>query len=151
MNTATQTRPQAGPNGSGPAAHDPGEEYIGLIRRFPLRKLQSKADHQAALDVFDKLTSGPEGKMTDAEVQYAGVLVVLIAHFEERTLRFGDRPPSPARMLEHLMGERDMPFSEINDLLGRDATPLLNETGPFSEADAQALADHFGVDIRLFV
>ena len=137
-----------------PAGHDesvPDETYFRLIRRFPLRKLRSEEEHRRAMEVWDEYARKPDEEVTEWESAYAGALAVLIEARERDTSRFGDRPPSPARMLKHLMGERDMPLSDLNAVLGRDAATLLDEIGPFPEADAQALADYFRVDIRLFV
>jgi HTH-type transcriptional regulator/antitoxin HigA len=97
------TMPRRRADGSIAAVYGAGQDrYLELIRRFPLRRLQSEADLDAAIRVVHDLID--QDALTPAEDDYLDVLSDLVEAYEEEHHPIG--PVSDADMLGSLIESR---------------------------------------------
>ena len=87
------------------------DEYLALIKRFPLRPIRDDETLDVASDIFSELTLKAQRRSAD-ESDYLTVLGRLIAEYEESS-----KPPAPrmtpARALESLMEDNELTQSEL--------------------------------------
>jgi len=50
------------------------DEYLELIRAFPLRALRTQAEHDEAVKILARLLGRPDGRLSSGERDYAEVL-----------------------------------------------------------------------------
>ena len=85
------------------AVYGPREDrYLELIRRFPLRRLRTDADLDAAVDVVDDLIDRPE--LTPPEQDYLDILSDLVEEYEAETIPMN--PVADADMLRFLIDSK---------------------------------------------
>ena len=84
------------------------DRYLELIRRFPLRRLESESDLDAAIAVIDGLIDREH--RTPPEEDYLEVISELIEDYEAENIVIG--PVSDARMLRFLLDARDVTQSQ---------------------------------------
>jgi HTH-type transcriptional regulator/antitoxin HigA len=86
-----------------------GARYLVLIRRLPLRRLQSEAELDRAIGVLNELID--RGKLTPGEVDYLDVLGDLIKRYE--TKHHPMPPVSDVEMLRFLIEARGVTLSTV--------------------------------------
>jgi len=127
------------------------ESYLALIREFPLRRIKSEEENDAAIAVFERLMENRKG-LDDWEVDYLHILAELIHDFEEDAYPIEKTPP--VRMIKFLMESRDMNQVELAKATGLPKTTLseiLLEHRSITPKTRNALAKFFNVDPSLFV
>jgi len=128
------------------------DDYLVLVRSFPLRRVQSDAQHAAALKVSGRLI-GLHRKLTAGERQYLDALVVLIREYEQ-THHAGKLPQAKGiDVLRHLMAERRMTQRGLAGLLGvgeSAASMILSGERDLTKSHIKALSQHFGVSVVAF-
>src|SRR6266571_2350262 len=75
------------------------DQYLDLIRRFPLRPLRTDADLDAAIAIIDALIDRPE--LTTPEQDYLDVLSDLVEAYETEAVPM--RPVGDAELLRFLI------------------------------------------------
>lgn len=126
------------------------EDYMNLIRRFPLMPIRSKTQLKRAAEVVDEL-SDRLASLSMGERAYFDVLCDLIQRFESE--RSKPINVGPAEALRYLM--------EVNGLTLNDLVPIvrhkshlsafLNGKRQLSKANAARLAERFHVSPALFL
>ena len=123
------------------------DDYLTLVQTFPLKKVQSNAQHAEALKVSGSLI-GLRRKLTAGEGQYLDALVVLIREYE-KTHHEAELPKAKGiDVLRHLMTERRMTQRELARLLGvgeSAASMILSSKRDLTKSHIRALSQHFGV------
>src|SRR5438094_7342707 len=82
------------------------DDYLDLIKRFPLRPLRSDADLKTAGLVLDSLVG--RGDLTAGERDYMEGLVRFIRDYEAEHIRHRLKKLKPIELLRHLMQENWM-------------------------------------------
>lgn len=127
-----------------------GEDYMSLIRRFPLVPIRTKAQLKRAASLVDELSDRVRS-LSRSERAYFDVLCDLVKHYENE--QYKPSAVSPAEALKYLM--------EVNGLTLNDLVPVvrhkshlsafLNGKRSLSKANAIRLAAHFRVSPLLFM
>ena len=129
------------------------DDYLELIRAFPLRPIHSEREYKAAARVLDRLAVRPEGTLTPGEKDYFETLTLLVADYDERHFQLKTAQLSPLETLKYLMTESGMKSADLGRLLGNRALAslILNGHRQLSKTHIRILADHFKVEPSLFL
>src|SRR5262249_11535002 len=84
------------------------DQYLELVRRFPLRPLRNDADLDAAVAVVDSLIDQPA--LSAPEQDYLDVLSDLVEDYESETVRM--RPVGDADLLRFLIEQEEVTQAE---------------------------------------
>jgi HTH-type transcriptional regulator/antitoxin HigA len=104
--------------------------YLGLVQRFPLRRLRSDAELDRAIAIVDELVT--RGDLTAGEEDYLDVLSDLVHKYESSEHPIA--PASDAEVLRYLMDSR-----------GLNQVQLAKETGIHVSTISEVLANHRGL------
>jgi HTH-type transcriptional regulator/antitoxin HigA len=129
------------------------DDYLELVRNFPLRSLRSQAEHEQAVKLLARLLGRPGGRLSAGERDYADVLGRLINDYGQRTHPFLRKRHSPLDILRFLMKQHGMNVTSLSKILGNKTAASLVVSGKreLSKAHIRCLADHFRVDPGLFI
>jgi HTH-type transcriptional regulator/antitoxin HigA len=128
------------------------DDYLELIREFPLRMIRSDRQHSAAVKVLGRLLGRPGGRLSAGERDYADVLGRLLDDFGEKRHPRLDSKHTPLEILKYLMRETGMNTDGLGKVLGNKtaASLVLNGKRELSKSHIRRLAAHFSVDAGLF-
>ena len=128
----------------------PEDDYLDLVRKFPLRPLRSKAEHGLAVALYTRLAGRDD--LTGGENDYTDALVHFIEEYERRTSKLALLKMSPLEVLEHLVEENGLSTTDLGYIVGSRglASELLNGKRGFSKTIVQRLAARFSVSPELF-
>src|ERR1041384_3497544 len=89
------------------------DDYLELVRRFPLRPIRNEADYDRAVAIHGGLAARAEaGGISSGENDYLDMLVRIIRDYDEQhssiLKEMAGRKPTPIEMLRYLMEEHDM-------------------------------------------
>jgi HTH-type transcriptional regulator/antitoxin HigA len=90
------------------------KEYLGLIKKFPLRPIETDAELDQAVAVVDSLLAKP--KLSKDADDYLDVLGDLVRKYETAAHPIG--PATDAEMLKHLMESRDVSQTGLHKATG---------------------------------
>lgn len=141
MSTMGKTRPIA-------------DDYMKLIRAFPLRAIQSTAEYEEAGKVLNRLLGRPDGKLTAGERDYLDALVLLVEDYDRKNSRFVPSDRTPLEVLKYLAEEAEMGPTALGKVLGTThamASLMLHGKRGISAESARILANYFKVNAGLFV
>jgi HTH-type transcriptional regulator/antitoxin HigA len=129
------------------------DDYLELIRQFPLRPIRNHREYDAAAAVIDRLAVRPEGSLTPGERDYFETLTLLIQEYDERHFKLETARMAPLEALKYLMSESGMKPADLGRLLGNRplASLILNSHRELSKTHIRILAEHFKVDPSLFL
>ncbi|HWE95897.1 MAG TPA: hypothetical protein VG269_18180 [Tepidisphaeraceae bacterium] len=127
------------------------EDYLDLVRNFPLRPLSSKAELVAAGQILDRYVGRQD--LTPGERDYVAALVRFVEDYEHQRALFDMKNLGPIEILKHLMEENHMSTSELGHVLGSRgvASEVLNGNRGLSKAHIGKLAARFHVEPGLFL
>src|SRR5206468_725784 len=119
------------------------DDYLNLVRRFPLRPIRTRAAYDRAWVVLQELLARAEtSKPSAGESDYADVLVRLVRDYDEQhSSLLKDRAargkPSPIEALRWLMEEHQMNTIGLGKLVGGSgqASLILNGKRELSKAN----------------
>jgi HTH-type transcriptional regulator / antitoxin HigA len=128
------------------------DDYLDLIRQFPLRKLRGDADHSDAVRMLGRLIGRKEPRLSVGEREYAEALGMFVQEYDERVHPFPRKKSTPLQALKYLMEQNDMNSNSLGKILGNKtaASFVLNGKRELSKAHIRKLADRFKVDAGLF-
>jgi HTH-type transcriptional regulator/antitoxin HigA len=125
------------------------EEYVALVRAFPLLSIRGDEHLAEALAVIDRLTEKPE--RTQAEEAYLGALVDLVETYEDAHVVI---PPTPGReALRYLMEENGLSQADLVPLFGTPSvvSEVLAGKRHLALTHIRRLADYFGLPADAFI
>jgi len=129
-----------------------GSSYTKLIKRFPLRKIETDEDLALADAMADELWGRDD--LDDDENSYLDVLNILIRSYERGVHPFPSKPVSPREMLIFLLKENNLKQVDLCKLLqvpsGR-ASEIVNGSRELSKLQIAIIADRFRVDAAFFL
>ncbi len=134
------------------------KEYIKLIKRFPLRRIRSKSEHSAAMEILDELMEREATRSQD-ETDYLSILAQLIEEWEENLPELRQSiqratATTPADALIFLMEANGLTQSQLAREIGCDQSAInafLAGRRGLSKANALKLAERFRVSVSFFL
>jgi antitoxin component HigA of HigAB toxin-antitoxin module len=127
----------------------PPADYLELVKRFPVRRLENEADHAAATGAVEPLVGRRD--LTRGEEMYLDALGRFIELYEEQNHPV--RASDPVELLKGLMDNRRMNVSDLGAVVGSQplASMILNRRRGISKASIAKLAKFFRVDPGAFI
>ncbi len=128
-----------------------GDDYLALIREFPLRPLRNDAEHAQAMDVVRRLAASDEGTLGDGEQDYLDALVVLLEDYDRRQEPW--HRISGLQLLQHLMEQTEMKLADLGTIVGSRplASLILSGKRDISKDVMRRLGAHFHIDPGAFL
>lgn len=134
------------------------DEYLELVRRFPLRPIRTRPDYERATTMLADLVGRADTGLSPAESDYADVLARLVREYDERRSGLLREPSgagrmSPVEALRLLVDEHRMNTVSLGRLVGGSgqASMILSGKRQLSKANIRTLAAHFKVSPALFI
>jgi antitoxin component HigA of HigAB toxin-antitoxin module len=134
-----------------PAAKD---TYLDLVKRFPLRRLRSKAEHVEAVAALTRASLEHQGTRDRGVLDYLDILAGLIDEYEQAArLKVDTSGRTPAELIRHLMGANGLTINRLAKEVGvgqSNLSEMLSGRRDFSKAAIAKLCARFGLDPALF-
>lgn len=114
--------------------------------------IESDAEYERLEEIFDKLISKGEEKMSPEENRLFGLLANLLEEYEARTL--APVPDlSPRELLSFLMRENNLKQSHMTEIFGTQSivSEVLAGKREITKTQAKALAEKFAMKIEAFI
>jgi len=129
------------------------DDYLKLVRMFPLRKLRNDQELADAVKIVSHYDGRPDGRLSDGERDYLEALSYFIKEYDERVYPFQRQKSSPVEILRTLMDDHGMNIEEMGKVLGsRTAASLvLSGKRELSKSHIRKLAARFKLDPGLFL
>ena len=135
------------------------DDYLSLVRKFPLRPIQTSDQYDAAMAILRDLFGRSSGeRLTSGEQDYRDVLAQLVRQYDEgyssllmERKRRGRL--EPIELLKMLMEEHRMNSVDLGKLVGGSgmASVILNGKRELSKAHIRTLAAHFKINPGAFL
>ena len=125
------------------------DEYLALVRAFPLAHIRDDAHLDAAVAVIDRLLD--KGDRSPAEEMYLDALTDLVETYEEAHVAIPAR--SGVDALRFLMEANDLRQVDLVGVLGRKSlvSEVLSGRRPLTLTHIKKLADYFRVSPAVFI
>jgi HTH-type transcriptional regulator/antitoxin HigA len=129
------------------------DDYLDLVRRFPLRPLRSEREHDSAIAVLRSLVTRGEENLRAGELDYVEGLTRFVVDYEQAHHRIALAQLTSLDKLKHLMRESGMTPGDLGRLLGSQpaASLILHGKRQLSKAHMRKLAGRFHVDAGYFL
>lgn len=127
------------------------EEYLDLVRLFPLMRIKDDVDLDNATELMDRLAVLDDP--TSDQAEYLDVLTMLVEQYEREHHNIDTSGMGPLEVLRYLIEQSDMTASDLGRLLDQRqlGSAILRGERGLSKTHISKLADHFNVDARLFL
>ncbi len=125
------------------------KEYLGLVKKFPLRPIENDEELDRAIAVVDSLLAKP--KLSKDEDDYLDVLADLVRKYEKTAHPI--EPATDAEMLKHLMESRDISQTELHKVTGiavSTISEILKGKRRLARQHIAALSSYFRVSADSF-
>ncbi len=127
--------------------------YLKLVEVFPLQPLSSKAHHESALKVMEKLINhiNNHGSTDEGIRAYFETLTALTGEYEKK--HFEDPKVSGGEMLEYLMELKGLKQTDLSKELGGQSvvSDVLSGKRELNLKQIRALAKKLGVSPEVFI
>lgn len=126
------------------------DDYLELIRRFPLRAIRNEMQLKQAHRVLDELSIIDEEKLTPGQGDYLYALSDLVWVYEQQQhpvdLAEGEQADG-IDVLRHVLHERGLSASDLGRLLGNRSlgNAILRRQRQLSKANIVTLSRHFRI------
>lgn len=129
------------------------DDYLALIKRFPLVPIRTAAQLREAHAVIDELAIIDEAKLATGQVDYLDVLSGLVEKYEEANFPIGDPFADGVEALQYLIEQAGMSASDLGRLLGNRqlGSAILRRDRELSKGHIVKLAGYFKVSTDLFL
>jgi HTH-type transcriptional regulator/antitoxin HigA len=130
-------------------SHATEEEYLALVRAFPLISIGDDERLSDALEVIDQLIEKRERSI--AEDAYLSALTDLVETYENTHVEIP--PMVGVDALRYLMEENGLKQSDLVPLFGSPSiiSEVLSGKRPLALSHMKRLATHFGVPVSVFI
>lgn len=128
------------------------DDYLELIKRFPLRVIRNERELDAATKVALQVAAKGEALLSEGDTEYLDVLDRLIEDYEEKYHGMVGPEATALDRLRALLSEAGMSVSDLGRLLGNRSLGSLVLTGrrELSKAHIRVLAEHFKLNAGYF-
>lgn len=128
------------------------DDYLALVRRFPLRPLRTAADYRAATAVLDGLAVRDEGSLAPDEQDYLDALTAFVEMYDDAHHPI-EPPADPLDALRALMEHRQVTVTALGALFKSKgvASEILSGKRPLTLKRIEKLAAYFRVEPAIFV
>ena len=135
-----------------PARISPPDDYLELIKSFPLKALRNDREYAEAVKLMTRLLGRSDGRLTTGQSDYADVLARLIQDYDRHVYVFARRKYRPREFLRFLMRENGMTVADLGKVLGNKtaASLVLSGKRELSKSHIRRLAARFKVEPGLF-
>lgn len=122
------------------------DDYLDLVRRFPLRPIRTAAEYDAAADVLDALAVRGEGTLTAGEQDYLDALTAFVEMYDDAH-HPAEPPADPLQTIRALMEHKGVTVTALGELFKSKgvASEVLSGKRPLTLKRIQKLAGFFGV------
>ena len=129
------------------------DDYLNLIRRFPLRAIRTEKDHEAAGLVLTRLLGRQSPPLSDGEGEYLDALVELTKAYEATAHRVRLDRITPLEAVRYLLEQNGMNTEALGKVMGSQTAASLFLTGkrPLSKAQIFKLAERFKIEPAIFL
>jgi len=129
------------------------DDYLELVRRFPLVPIKSDRQLRDAFKVVDRLSIIDEDKLTPGQADYLLVLSDLVEKYEDEHHAVDLSDVDAVNVLEHLLKQNELNASDLGRLLGNRAlgAAILRRERQLSKAHIVTLCNRFKVSADLFL
>jgi HTH-type transcriptional regulator / antitoxin HigA len=126
-------------------------DYLELVRQFPLRPLRARREHLAAQVILSRML-GREN-LTRGQTDYLAALARFVSDYEKERGFFQSKKLPPLEILRDLLEENRMTTSDLGDVIGSRglASEILRGKRGMSKAVIRKLAKRFCVEPGLFL
>jgi HTH-type transcriptional regulator / antitoxin HigA len=133
-------------------AHRIEDDYLDLIREFPLRSLRNEKDHELAGRILNRLLMRQTPR-SQGQQQYLEALIELSQAYEARVHRFEFQKMTPLEAVQYFMEQGGLNTEALGKILGSQTAASLFLTGkrPLSKSQIFKLADRFKVEPAIFL
>jgi HTH-type transcriptional regulator/antitoxin HigA len=144
----TSTRVRKTRPGAAPVAAD---DYLDLVRQFPLRPIRTVGEMRLAQELLDRYVGRDD--LTPGQRDYVAALAHFASNYEREAVATQLRRLKPVHLLKHLMRENGLNTSDLGAVLGSRglASEVLNGKRGLSKALIAKLSRRFNVDPSLFL
>jgi HTH-type transcriptional regulator / antitoxin HigA len=94
------------------------EDYLALVRDFPLREIRTEQENDAGVAVATRLMLRDEKSLSPGESDYLSALSILIRDWERNSCPPAAEQGLPNERLRHLMENSGMTQADLAALLG---------------------------------
>jgi HTH-type transcriptional regulator/antitoxin HigA len=133
------------------------DDYLDLVKRFPLRPLRTEAELEEATLLFSRLAGRVE-PLSEGERDYMEAIEQFIDTYESKQKKSAfltDNPfKTPTDFLRHVVKQAGMSVNDLARVLGLThaaASMILSGKRAISRANAVKLSHHFHVDVSGFI
>jgi HTH-type transcriptional regulator / antitoxin HigA len=132
------------------------DDYLELVRAFPLRQIRTAKEHAAAMKVLSPLMARSTmipSDLSDGELDYLGAIGVLIHAYEAPIRERLIANVTPVDRIRHYMENRNMKAKDLAPHVGGKASAslLLSGRRQVSREQAKTLAALFNTDAGKFL
>lgn len=119
------------------------DEYLSLIREFPLRPIRNDVQHDQAMAMIRRLAICDEGTLSPGAQDYLDTLTVLLEDFDR--LQKPWNRISGLELLQHLIANTGMNITELGKIIGSRtlASLILSGKREISKDVMHRLGAHF--------
>jgi HTH-type transcriptional regulator/antitoxin HigA len=114
--------------------------------------IESDAEYDRIEEIFDKLISKGEEKLSPEEKRLFGLLANLLNEYEARTLE-PIHGLSPRELLSVLMRENNLKQTDMTDVFGAQSvvSEVLAGKREITKSQAKSLAEKFAIKLEAFI
>jgi HTH-type transcriptional regulator/antitoxin HigA len=126
------------------------DDYLSLVKQFPLRPLRSVSDYNNAAKMLDTLVGRPD--LSKGQQDYLDALTRFVEYYDQKHY-----PPkvrsTPIELLKAMMEHRGMNVTALGALFGSKgvASEVLNGKRELNLNQIYKLAGHFNVEPGVFL
>jgi HTH-type transcriptional regulator/antitoxin HigA len=126
------------------------DDYLDLVKRFPLRPLRSTAEYDAAVAILDSLFGRDD--LSAGRRQYVDALATFVEEYDKEHYP-RQTTSSPIELLREMLDQRGMNTTALGVLFGSKgvASEVLNGKRDLNLNQIYKLAGHFKVDPGVFL
>jgi HTH-type transcriptional regulator / antitoxin HigA len=134
-----------------PRRLSPAEDYLRLVRRFPLRPLRNQKEYDIAASILDELVL--RDNLSKGEADYLDALSTFVESYDDKHFPVEPEHLKPLDMLRFLMEQTDMSSAGLAKLLGSRsaASMILSGKRAMSKTHIRKLATRFKLDANVFL